>query len=72
MLRAVIDAIIDSDFSEADLEKRLRDLVEKLETKPGILFGLIRVTITGSNVAPGLFETLRVLGKKITLKRLAQ
>jgi glutamyl-tRNA synthetase len=70
MVKAVADTLQESDFSEADLEERLRNLVEKLDTKPGILFGLIRATITGSNVAPGLFETMRVLGKDTTLARL--
>lgn len=70
MVKAVAETLQDSDFTEADLEERLRNLVEKLETKPGILFGLIRATITGSNVAPGLFETMRVLGKDTTLTRL--
>ena len=70
MLKAVSDVLADSDFSETDLEERLRGLVEKLETKPGILFGLIRAQITGSNIAPGLFETMRVLGKDVVMKRL--
>lgn len=70
MIKAVSETLADSDFSEADLEERLRGLVEKLDTKPGILFGLIRATITGSNIAPGLFETMRVLGKEVVLKRL--
>lgn len=70
MVAAVAEALQDSDFSETDLEERLRALVEKLDTKPGVLFGLIRATITGSNVAPGLFETMRVLGKDTTLARL--
>lgn len=70
MLKAVITELEPSDFSEPDLEARLRPLVEKLNTKPGILFGLIRASITGSNVAPGLFETMHVLGKQKTLARL--
>jgi len=70
MVQAVIAELDQSDFSEADLETRLRPLVEKLNTKPGILFGLIRASITGSNVAPGLFETMHVLGKQKTLARL--
>lgn len=70
LLTAAKVALEASDFSEADLEQRLRHLVEKLDTKPGILFSLIRVAITGSNVAPGLFETLHVLGKEQTLRRL--
>jgi len=70
MLASVRETLADSDFSEADLEARLRALVEKLGAKPGVLFGLIRATITGSNVAPGLFETMRVLGKDTVLKRI--
>ncbi len=70
MIQAVIAAVQDSDFSEADLEQRLRPLIDSLATKPGILFGLIRATITGSNVAPGLFETMHALGKDTVIKRL--
>jgi len=70
MVRAVHEQLSASDFSEADLEERLRGLVESLETKPGTLFGLVRVAITGSNVAPGLFETMRVLGRNKVLARL--
>lgn len=70
LLRKVSDALADSSFEEADLEDRLRHLVDELDTKPGILFGIIRIAITGSNIAPGLFETLHVLGKEKSLKRL--
>ncbi len=71
MLKAVTEALQPSDFSEPDLEERLRNLVDHLGTKPGILFSLIRIYISGSNIAPGLFETLHVLGKDISLKRLS-
>lgn len=70
MIAHVIAALNDSDFTEPDLEDRLRGLVETLQTKPGILFGLVRAAVTGSNIAPGLFETMRVLGKEKTLARL--
>ena len=70
MLNAAVTVLESSDFTEPDLESRLRPLVESLNTKPGILFGLIRAAITGSNVAPGLFETMRVLGKAKVLARL--
>ncbi|MBL8159710.1 glutamate--tRNA ligase [Candidatus Saccharibacteria bacterium] len=69
-LAAVISALENSDFSEDDLEKQLRALVEQLGAKPGVLFSLVRVAVTGSNVAPGLFETLHVLGKDASLSRL--
>lgn len=70
MLHAAAHQLEQSDFTEPDLEKRMRQLVEDLQTKPGILFGLLRIAITGSNVAPGLFETMRVLGKEKTLARI--
>jgi glutamyl-tRNA synthetase len=69
LLTKALFTLESSDFSEADLEKRLRKLVDELTVKPGILFGLIRMSVTGSNVAPGLFETLHILGKTTTLRR---
>ena len=70
MLAAAEKTLSDSDFSEADLDARLRQLVEELGAKTGILFGLLRAMITGSNIAPGLFETMHVLGKTKTLERI--
>lgn len=67
---AVIASLESSDFSEADLEQRLRSLVTNLDVKPGALFGIVRAAITGSLTAPGLFETLHTLGKEISLNRL--
>jgi glutamyl-tRNA synthetase len=70
LLQEVMRTLGESDFTEPDLEEKMRALVEILGAKPGVLFGLVRVAITGSNVAPGLFETMRVLGKQITLARI--
>lgn len=70
MVTAALTELGLSDFTEQDLENRLRPLVETLGTKTGILFGVLRAVITGSNVAPGLFETMRVLGKDTVLARL--
>ena len=69
-LQKALETLEESDFTEANLEERLRTLVDELQTKPDILFSLIRIAITGSNVAPGLFETLHTLGKNEALKRL--
>ncbi len=57
-------------FNEDEIEKSLRDLVTELELKTGQLFMIIRVAVTGTKVSPGLFETMRVLGKERVLKRL--
>ncbi|HIA91619.1 TPA: glutamate--tRNA ligase [Candidatus Saccharibacteria bacterium] len=69
-LEAAIEKLQQSDFSEQDLETALRNLVDELETKVGVLFKLIRISVTGSTVAPGLFETLAVLGKDESLERI--
>jgi len=34
------------------------------------VFMAVRVAITGTTVSPGLFETIRVLGRERVLKRL--
>lgn len=70
MLTKVANTLEPSDFSESDLEARLRPLVDGLQTKPGILFGLIRAAITGSNIAPGLFETMHILGRDKVIARI--
>jgi len=70
LLDQVVTGLEDSDFSHDDLEKRLRDLCEKEDLKPGQVFGLIRAAVTGKTAAPGLFDTLHVLGKKAALERL--
>ncbi len=62
--------LAESDFTHADLETKLRQLATDLEVKPGILFSALRVAVTGQKAAPGIFETLHVLGSKTTLSRL--
>jgi glutamyl-tRNA synthetase len=54
----------------AHLEPVLRGLLPQVGLKAGPLFGLIRVAVTGKQVAPPLFESLALLGKERTLRRL--
>ncbi|MES2867591.1 MAG: glutamate--tRNA ligase, partial [Actinomycetota bacterium] len=46
-------------------------LVEKLELKPRVAYGPPRVAITGRRISPPLFESMELIGKEITLQRLA-
>lgn len=69
-LSAAVTALSDIEFDHDSLEKTLRGLVETLDTKTGVLFSLLRVSVTGQTIAPGLFETMTVLGKATTLTRL--
>lgn len=66
------EALAASDFSEADLTNRLNGLLETTGQKPGVLFSLIRIATTQAPASPGLAETLTVLGKDRTLKRIDQ
>ena len=38
--------------------------------KPGQAFTPIRMAVTGSKVSPGLFESLELLGREESLRRL--
>ncbi|HMM41254.1 MAG TPA: glutamate--tRNA ligase [Thermomicrobiales bacterium] len=55
---------------EEALEARLRSLGDELGLKAGQLFMPIRVAVSGRTVSPGLFGTLRVLGRERALERL--
>jgi glutamyl-tRNA synthetase len=65
--RAVLEA---SDFSASDLTGRLNGLLEKTGQKPAVLFSLIRIATTQAPASPGLADTLAVLGRERSLKRL--
>jgi glutamyl-tRNA synthetase len=57
-------------FDANSLEALLRPLATELGLKTGQLFGTLRVTATGENVAPPLFDTMAVLGRERCLKRI--
>lgn len=59
-----------SDFSLDDLTKRLNDILEVTGQKPAVLFSLIRIGTTQSPASPGLADTLAVLGKEASLRRI--
>ena len=59
-----------SDFSIGDLSERLNKLLETTGQKPGVLFSLIRIATTQAPSSPGLAETLAVLGKETSIRRL--
>jgi len=52
------------------LEPKMRELVEKLSLKPGQVFGILRVAVTGSIVSPPLFESMEIIGKEKVLERM--
>ena len=58
------------DFNAAAIETTLKALCEVLELKPRQAFGAIRIAISGSTVAPGLYESIAFLGRETALARL--
>lgn len=52
------------------LHDALYGLCEELDTKPGVLFKAVRITLVGGKNAPGLFETMNTIGSEVTLRRL--
>jgi len=57
-------------WNAQSIERALRELAERLELKPAQAFQPIRVAVTGSKISPGLFESLELLGKDESLRRL--
>jgi glutamyl-tRNA synthetase len=60
-----------SEWTAAPIEQALKAaLVDGLGLKPRNAFGPVRVAITGSTVSPPLFESMEILGRDRSLRRL--
>lgn len=70
LLKTAKDELKQSDFGVEDLTNRLNGLLEQTAQKPAVLFSLIRIATTQAAASPGLAETLAVLGKETSLRRL--
>ena len=69
-LEAASTSLGDASFDAESLENVLRPLAAELALKTGVLFGLLRVAVTGRTAAPPLFQTMAVLGGERCLKRI--
>jgi glutamyl-tRNA synthetase len=74
MAGAVLDqareVLATAEFTHDGLDSALRAAAERMKIKPGQMFQPIRVAVCGRKVAPPLFETLVVLGRETTMKRI--
>jgi len=70
LLRERLDGL--ESFTKTACEEAFRDLVSELGMKAADLVHPVRVALTANPVGPGLFETMAILGKEKTLKRLSQ
>jgi glutamyl-tRNA synthetase len=57
-------------FDEAAVKERLESFVRRSEMKPGEVYQPLRVALTGSSVSPGIFESVALLGREETLRRI--
>ncbi len=71
ILRAAEVALARVEPFDADrIEQALRGVVENEGVKPGNVFQPVRVAIAGTTVSPGIFESVAVLGREETLRRI--
>jgi glutamyl-tRNA synthetase len=57
-------------FDVEQIDSALRAVVEARGVKPKDVFQPIRVALAGTTVSPGIFETLAVLGREESLRRI--
>lgn len=60
-----------TDFNQAGIEQVFGDIVANRDIKLGRVAQPVRVALTGSTVSPGIYEVIDVLGRDVTLARLA-
>jgi glutamyl-tRNA synthetase len=60
------------DFTTEATHKKMLNVVEALGLNNGQVFGTLRAAVTGQKVSTPTFETMEILGKNETLKRLSQ
>ena len=66
--RAALESI--EPFEEAEIERALTELIERLGAKPREVYQPLRVAITGTTISPGIFESLSLLGRERALERI--
>ena len=70
---AALSEVSEDDWKNEHLHNLLTEtLVEKGGFKPRLAFGPVRVAVSGKRVSPPLFESLEIIGKEITISRLAE
>ena len=70
ILEAALEIAETTPFDHDSLEERFRALADQLGMKTGVVFGTVRVAVTGRTAAPPLFATLVVLGRDRVIERL--
>lgn len=72
VLQRAREVLANVEFKHDPLDQALRAAAQELGVKAGQMFQPIRVAVCGRKNAPPLFETLEVLGRETTLRRIEQ
>jgi glutamyl-tRNA synthetase len=72
VLKRAQEVLAHTEFKHDPLDQALRAAAQELGIKASQMFQPIRVAVCGRKNAPPLFETLEVLGRKTTLRRIEQ
>ncbi len=59
-------------FDEASVEEALGTVIERRGAKPREVYQPLRVAITGGTISPGIFESVALLGREETARRIAR
>ena len=59
-----------TDWTASALEELIRGFAERRELKLGKVAQPIRVAVTGSTISPAIFDTLEMIGRERTLRRI--
>jgi glutamyl-tRNA synthetase len=70
MLRDVVDAFAAGDWRADALKATVEEIGLRHDLKPGKAQAPVRLAVTGRTVGPPLYESLEVLGRDETLRRL--
>lgn len=70
LLEAAKASLAESEFTPEAIQNALNQLLETTGQKPGILFSLIRLSVSWAPFSPALNDTLATLGKEVTLERI--
>lgn len=69
--RTALENLDENDFQDEEkVQETLNELLAQTESKPAILFGIVRFALTWASFSPGLPETMRLLGRETTLARI--
>ncbi len=59
-----------ADFSHHSQHAAMKDFAKKVGLKNGQVFGTLRAAVTGQKVSPPTFETMEILGKAESIRRI--